>query len=143
MPRNLVFLGAYFPLSKCEFTSPNSHFISNRLLILGYANAMLATLNARETLRKTSSARPPAVVATSSMVFYRPYSGHVSPSTDVTSSDHQTFSLGSLRNPGLNGDGDVPSPSQEKVSLLPSPLRSRRGILTCIYQIMSANHELA
>jgi len=79
MPNNFIFLAAYFPLSKC------------------YVNAMLATLNAREVLRK-NAVQNTTYTTTSSVMYYRPFRDTPGGSTGTEGSD-QTFSLGNLRGP--------------------------------------------
>jgi hypothetical protein len=68
----------------------------------GYTNALLASLNARETLRHYSSrvTGPQDLATTSSVVFYRP--SEEPPAPAHASSAHQTLSLRTLGSPVMN-----------------------------------------
>jgi hypothetical protein len=65
---------------------------------------MLASLNAREALRHypSGAAGPQDFSTTSSVVFYRPSEEPHTHTLNHASSDHQTFSLGTLSSPVMN-----------------------------------------
>ncbi|KAI0788218.1 hypothetical protein C8Q74DRAFT_1446702 [Fomes fomentarius] len=56
MPRNFVYIGVYFTLSKCESYVTLRRAIPILMYPSVYLNALLATLNAREKIRRDGSA---------------------------------------------------------------------------------------